>query len=782
MGIKERLDNKRILIWGYGREGQSSKRFIDKHCPNAIVDIFEGKEDEIDYEKYDVVLKSPGINIKTYNEKITSQTELFLEEFGNQVVGITGTKGKSTTSSMIYKVLSDCLENEVILAGNIGYPSFDFYDEINEDTIIVYELSCHQLNQLKYSPHISIFLNLFEDHLDYYGDMETYFKTKLGITNNQNENDYIYVGPNVPPFETKAKVTVLNAPDTTYDIPLLGEHNQFNANVVATVCHEQFHISEEKIRESMKSFKGLSHRLEFVGKVNDVDYYDDSISTIPQATIRAIESVPNTKTVIVGGMDRNIDYDILVEYIHNHDEYNYVLCYKSGERIYKEVADLDYCYYVDDLYKAVDLAKEITPKGHSCILSPAAASYGYFKDFEARGDAYKEYVLKDAKKETTILFTGDIGFDKYMSKRYEDENFLSQDIKDYFHSADHVVVNVEGPLCELKEKEETTGVAQLKHAMSPDVIPFLNSIGADIWNICNNHIMDAGQEGLAETIEHARKADAKVLGAGMNIEEAKKPVIIEEAGGIGLIGVGYQRACRKATEEIGGCFSWSDMEAISKQISKVKESCRWCIIVCHGGEEFTALPSPYTRDRYLEYLNMGADIVVCHHPHVPMNYELVGDKAIFYSLGNFVFDTDYQRAQFNTDVGVLLKLKFTEDSYEFDAMGIKIVRGPETIEKGELPDIFENIEEDEYNLLMPLSVKMFLSATKRQWTYLKPEEFKDADEEKWMENFMEPLRSGRVPGEALDFQILLPLADLAEKEEWKKSKHKKVIDFILKQM
>ena len=780
MGIIDRLNDKNILIWGYGREGKSSKRFIDTYCKVKSVDIFEGKEKDIDFEKYDLVLKSPGIFMKEYNDKITSQTELFLEEFSNQVVGITGTKGKSTTSTLFYKVLSDNHDGQVILAGNIGYPCFDFYDEIKEDTIIVYELSCHQLNNIKYSPHISVFLNLYEDHLDYYGDMDTYFKTKLGITNNQNENDYIYVGPNVPSFETKAKVTVLSAPETTYDIALLGEHNQFNASVVATVCKERFNIPEEAIRESMKSFKGLSHRLEYVGKVNGVDFYDDSISTIPQATIRAIESVNNAKTVIVGGMDRNIDYSILIDYIKNKDMYNFILCYESGKRIYKDVEDLSYTYYVEDLYKAVDLAKEITSEGYSCILSPAAASYGYFKDFEERGDVYKSYVLNN--QSTTLLFTGDIGFDKYMDKRWEDENFLSKDIKDYFSDADHVIVNVEGPLCNLDDGSTKDGVMQLRHSMSPEVVPFLNGLGADIWNICNNHIMDAGQEGLKETIKLAKDNNVEVLGAGVNIDEAKKPVIINEAGGIGLIGVGYQRACRKATEEIGGCLSWSDMDIIKEEIKKVKESNRWCIIVCHGGEEFTALPSPYTRDRFLEYLNMGADIVVCHHPHVPMNYELVGDKAIFYSLGNFIFDTDYQRSQFNTDVGILLKLKFTEDSYEFDAMGIKIVRGKEVIEKGELPDIFEDIGEEEYNLLMPLSVKMFIEATKRQLKYLKPEEFKDADEEKFMENFKEPLRSGRVPGEVLDFYLLLEWAKLADKEEWKKSKHKKVIDFILKQM
>ena len=138
-------------------------------------------------------------------------------------------------------------------------------------------------------------------------------------------------------------------------------------------------------------------------------------------------------------------------------------------------------------------------------------------------------------------------------------------------------------------------------------------------------------------------------------------MILDEAGGIGLFAVGYQRGCKPAGEDKGGCLSWSEMEVIRSAIQEIKAKCRWCVVVAHGGEEFTAIPSPYTRDRYHAYLEMGADLVVCHHPHVPMNYETVGDKMIFYSLGNFIFDTDYQRAQFNTEKGILLKLHFTED-------------------------------------------------------------------------------------------------------------------------
>ena len=170
--------------------------------------------------------------------------------------------------------------------------------------------------------------------------------------------------------------------------------------------------------------------------------------------------------------------------------------------------------------------------------------------------------------------------------------------------------------------------------------------------------------------------------------------------------MGYQRGCKPAGEDKGGCLSWSEMEIIRSIIQEIKTKCRWCVVVAHGGEEFTAIPSPYTRERYHAYLEMGADLVVCHHPHVPMNYETVGDKMIFYSLGNFIFDTDYQRAQFNTEKGILLKLHFTEDSYSFEAFGLKINRENEHIESAPLPKIFADIQEDDYNKLEPLAANV----------------------------------------------------------------------------
>jgi poly-gamma-glutamate synthesis protein (capsule biosynthesis protein) len=388
-----------------------------------------------------------------------------------------------------------------------------------------------------------------------------------------------------------------------------------------------------------------------------------------------------------------------------------------------------------------------------------------------------------SEKETSLVFTGDLGFDKYMAGKWTDEELLSKEIKEFLRSGDHLIVNVEGPLSDGKKNTSLDpAAAKLIHSMDPAVADFLVKNGADIWNICNNHIMDAGPEGLSDTLAIAKEKNVKTIGAGMNLSEAMAPIILNEAGGIGMFGVGYQRACRKAGDDAAGCFSWSDMENIKRTIEEIKKTCRWCIVVAHGGEEFTSLPNRYVRKRYMDYLSMGADIVVSHHPHVPMNYETFPGKAIFYSLGNFIFDTDYQRSQFNTEFGILLKLNFTKEDFTFDASGLKIDRDREKVVRSELPDIFTDVCEEEYEKLEPLAAKQFIEATKRQLKYMKPDKFNNATEEDFKENFYEPLRSGRVPEEVLDMQIVYPISLLADEGKWKESKLESVKKYILDQI
>ena len=785
MKIKDILQDRDILIWGYGREGKSTENFIKTHCQVKSLEIFEGKEEDIDCDKYDYILKSPGIAPKKPNPKYISQTKLFMQEFRGQTVGITGTKGKSTTSSLLYHVLRECYGGSAFLVGNIGFPCLDHYDEINEDSIIVYELSCHQLSDLEFSPHVAVFLNLYEDHLDRYITKENYFNAKKNITIHQEEGDHFFFGNDVPEIDTRAQKHLIRFDEAMdLNMKLRGDHNRFNATFVYQIATGVFGLDSDKVKAAIESFEGLRHRLEFVGNIDGVDYYNDSISTIPQATIQAIGSIKNTHTILIGGMERDIDYTSLIDYIREHQELTYICMYKSGRRIFDSVGDLPCCFYVEDLAGAVALAKEKTPEGSACVLSPAAASYGYFKNFEERGDAFCALVRgeENEKKTTSLVFTGDIGFDRYMEGRWKDPALLSDELRALLKGADHVITNVEGPIMSGSKNTENEGAKQLLHFMDLEVGDFLKDIGSDIWNICNNHIMDAGPEGIFSTLEEAKKHGVQTIGAGANIDAARVPVILPEAGGIGMFGVGYQRACRVAGEDKPGCFSWSDLDAIQRVINDIKSRCRWCIVVAHAGEEFTPLPSPYTRERYLKYLEMGADIVISHHPHVPMNYETVGDKVIFYSLGNFIFDTDYQRSQFNTEKGLVVKLNFTESAFDFESYGIDIVRGDERIEIGELPVIYQDVQEEEYKLLAPLSAKMLVAATKRQMTYLNPARFKDATEEEWAEHFAEPLRTGRVPGETLDFAIICPLAEREKDQDWKKSKHQDIVDYIQKQM
>lgn len=385
-----KFDDKSILIWGYGREGQSTQRFLNTCCSPRKVEIFEGKKEEIREEDYDYIIKSPGIVMAEDDPKVTSQTEIFLETFRKNVIGVTGTKGKSTTASLLYHVLSGCLDRKVILLGNIGEPCLNHFEEVDDDTVVVFEMSCHQLAHAKISPHIAVFLNLFEEHLDYYRTFDRYFAAKQNITLYQEETDFFYAGENVPAILTKAQTFVVDhAEDFGLKIP--GAHNNLNAEFVFRIATQHFALDPLQVRERMKSFTGLAHRLQPVGEKNGVKYYDDSISTIPAATINALLALPEAKTVLIGGMDRGIDYRELIDFMKQHPEYIYLCMYESGKRIFEETKDLPNCYYEPDLEKAVEKAGEVTEKGKAVILSPAAASYGYFKNFEERGEKFAEY-------------------------------------------------------------------------------------------------------------------------------------------------------------------------------------------------------------------------------------------------------------------------------------------------------------------------------------------------------------------------------------------------------
>lgn len=367
-----------------------------------------------------------------------------------------------------------------------------------------------------------------------------------------------------------------------------------------------------------------------------------------------------------------------------------------------------------------------------------------------------------------------------MDRTWEDPELISPAVLRFLHSANHVCVNVEGALYDGANTEQESAFS---HIMNPQAATALQKIKADIWSIGNNHIMDAQLAGLLSTQDIAKSINSRTFGAGHNPEEASRPLYFSEAGGIGMIGVTYMNDCDPSAGADAGIFRWDNMELIAKRIAEIKETCRWCIVVAHGGDEFAALPLPCTRARYLQYLEMGADIVVGHHPHVPENFEMVyGNKTIFYSLGNFIYDTDYLRVHNYTDRGILIKLNFTENYYDFEYMGIRIDRQNKRIKESFTPDIFTHIADDAYDLLGPLSAKVFVEEEKRKLIYLKPERFIYYTAEDWMKYFAAEPSDNYVPGIHTDLKTILPYSKLADEGLWYDCEAEKVMNYILQQV
>jgi len=421
--IIDELSNKKVLILGFGREGRSTYKFIKENNVDCVIGIADknGIEDKTikvndnvsiytgdnyldSMYEYDLVIKSPGISFKGKNYddisyKITSQTELFLKYASKKTIGITGTKGKSTTASLTYDILKK--KYNVMLVGNIGIPVFEAINSYESIDLFVYELSSHQLEHVRYSPHISVVLNMFEEHLDHYNSYEDYKEAKRNIFKNQHADDYYILNTSMEDI-ILSKDYVLNQNvikivdvNISFETKLVGKHNRYNIAVASTIA-KLLKVNEQDIADAVKEFEGLPHRLEYVGKYKDIHFIDDSIATIPEAVISAIESIDNVSTIILGGMDRGIDYSKLIEYINNNTTLdNIILMNDSGKKIYDGLnknSRNHNIFLVKNLEEAVIYSYKYTKKDKFCILSPAAASYGIFKNFEERGDKFKEYV------------------------------------------------------------------------------------------------------------------------------------------------------------------------------------------------------------------------------------------------------------------------------------------------------------------------------------------------------------------------------------------------------
>ncbi len=450
------LKNKKILILGLGREGKSSFKFLRKIFPDktiGLADKSEPKELEKGFKKrikkdekinlhlgkdylksigdYEVVIKTPGIPKKIFapyiskNQIIASQTDIFLQNYSEQTIGVTGTKGKGTTVSLLYKIFKEN-ERGAELIGNIGKPVLDYFQNGKSKKTFIFEISSHQLEGMRTSPHIAIFLNIHEGHLDYYNDIEEYFAAKKNITLWQQKDDFLIFNADSPRLRTLAKKTKAKkiffgkdkANDCHFDqeaifyqgkkviklkdIRLQGEH--FLYDIMAAICAARlFNIPFSRIKKSIADYRTQKHCLQKIGKFKEIIFYDDSFATEPIAAISAVKAI-NPQTLMLGGYERGLNFSTLAKTIIKHRVKTAIIFPPAGKRIKQAIMGIlsktdekPRFIPADNMRDAVRACYQNTKPKEICALSPGCASFGIFKDYKDRGDQFQKFVKQSGK-------------------------------------------------------------------------------------------------------------------------------------------------------------------------------------------------------------------------------------------------------------------------------------------------------------------------------------------------------------------------------------------------
>ncbi len=429
---------KKIAILGFGREGRVLLNFFKKEgfsssqitvCdqnPIELKDVSVRSGD--DYLKhldgFDVVFKSPGIPTMSPDIQralkrgvvMSSSTNLFFDLCKGTIVGVTGTKGKGTTSTMLCTILKTA-KRRAFLLGNIGKPALQYVSKIKKGDVVVMELSSFQLQNLRKSPHIAIVLDVTQDHLDHHKNIKEYRDAKLNIVKYQKRGDIAifdrdsavvrsftkYIKGKVFYFGTKEKTFV-----TSSDLNVPGVHNIKNASAAALAA-QQLGVSREIILKGLKKFKGNEHRLEFVAEKNGVRFYNDSAATNPDSTIAALRSFHEPKVLIVGGRNKGFSYAKLAKEIVKSDMRSVILIGETKNLLLTELKNnlwelnthklLERIFLVETLSDAVRSAYKIVQSGDVVLYSPAAASFDMFRNYEERGRMFKKLVQEKIKSQ-----------------------------------------------------------------------------------------------------------------------------------------------------------------------------------------------------------------------------------------------------------------------------------------------------------------------------------------------------------------------------------------------
>ena len=444
MELKD-LQNKKIAILGLGIENIALVRYLLKHkvkCEMTICDkrgkkqLGEnnqrllrrfasrndirwqlGKDYNKNLDKFDVLFRAPGwpiIPLKSplpplIKGALTSPMKLFFELCPSKnIIGVTGTKGKGTTASLIYEILKTA-GKRVWLGGNIGTAPFEFLDKIKKNDWVALELSSFQLEDLTVSPQIAVIANLYPEHLkpadpnnpNYHKSMADYFKAKANIFRWQKESDFLISNDQFPiskqipnsKFQTRSKIIYFKK--SNLPSKLVGEHNKENIAAAAAVA-KIAGVKNEVIKKAVAGFNGLEHRLELAREYNGVKYYDDSFATTPESTIIALKSFASPIILFLGGAEKGSNFKKLAKEVKHRVKFVILLNGDATPRIKKELLKVgfkaDSMKLADNIKEAVKFAKAKAAPGDIVLLSTACASFGMFKNYKERGDLFKAEV------------------------------------------------------------------------------------------------------------------------------------------------------------------------------------------------------------------------------------------------------------------------------------------------------------------------------------------------------------------------------------------------------
>jgi len=435
------LKNKKIVILGFAREGFSSLKFLRRKLGNINISVADQKninqfnskykqtllnDKNIDLilgknylkkiNKFDIIIKTSGLKLDLIatskltkkNIKITTNLNIFLANIKGKIIGVTGTKGKSTTATIIYKILKQA-GKKTILVGNIGKPFLDFITKDSYNTFFIAELSSYQLDTLNGQLDYAIITSLFPEHINYHGSLKKYYQAKMNIANHIKPSGALIYNSNYKLIwsyikNKKIKKIKFNSIDKKIinpkNIKIIGNHNLENIQACIEITRI-LKINPQIIAKTITKFTGLKNRLEYVGRFKQINFYNDVLSTTPESTIKAIESLKNKKlwTIIVGGFDRGLNYNKLIKKILSSNIKTVICWPNTGEKIFKQ---LNKCKNNKTIIKVKNMKQTIincfqhTPKHHSVILSPAASSYDLYENYNQKGSEYKKLVKKFA--------------------------------------------------------------------------------------------------------------------------------------------------------------------------------------------------------------------------------------------------------------------------------------------------------------------------------------------------------------------------------------------------